>query len=144
MDFGSISTPCPKVAEGNSSLSAQSLGAERLGGLTRADHENTVSAPHTQGKTSTQGPYKGIWRNKGKWVSEMCIPKMKEKIWLGSYESAEKAAQAYDDALNNMCLAELSGAKSADEIKRFVQGHAYVGTPGFILISAQSCQVKLN
>ncbi|GLJ10373.1 hypothetical protein SUGI_0127040 [Cryptomeria japonica] len=38
-------------------------------------------------------------RNWGKWVSEVRIPNSRTKIWLGSYETAEQAARAYDFAL---------------------------------------------
>ncbi|KAK8698525.1 hypothetical protein V6N13_114637 [Hibiscus sabdariffa] len=47
--------------------------------------------------------YKGARkRNWGKWVSEIRLPNSRERIWLGSYDSAEKAARAFDAAL--FCL----------------------------------------
>ncbi|KAG2319713.1 hypothetical protein Bca4012_054048 [Brassica carinata] len=53
--------------------------------------------------------YKGVRKRKwGKWVSEIRLPNSRERIWLGSYDSPEKAARAFDAAL--FCLRG-SGAK---------------------------------
>ncbi|KAJ8471743.1 hypothetical protein OPV22_026086 [Ensete ventricosum] len=43
--------------------------------------------------------YKGVRRRKwGRWVSEIRLPNSRERIWLGSYDSPEKAARAFDAA----------------------------------------------
>ncbi|CAG7899593.1 unnamed protein product [Brassica rapa] len=58
---------------------------------------------------SSSSKYKGVRKRKwGKWVSEIRLPNSRERIWLGSYDSPEKAARAFDAAL--YCLRG-SGAK---------------------------------
>ncbi|KAJ8558010.1 hypothetical protein K7X08_004776 [Anisodus acutangulus] len=51
----------------------------------------------------SQPKYKGVRLRKwGKWVSEVRLPNSRERIWLGSYDTAEKAARAFDAA--QFCL----------------------------------------
>jgi len=50
--------------------------------------------------TKNEKKYKGVrFRKWGKWVSEIRLPNSRERIWLGSYDSAQKAAKAFDAAL---------------------------------------------
>ncbi|CAN4099624.1 unnamed protein product [Withania somnifera] len=56
-----------------------------------------------EGGNPSQPKYKGVRLRKwGKWVSEVRMPNSRERIWLGSYDTAEKAARAFDAA--QFCL----------------------------------------
>lgn len=66
--------------------------------------EQKLAAAESVGSPSSSScKYKGVRKRKwGKWVSEIRLPNSRERIWLGSYDSAEKAARAFDAAL--FCL----------------------------------------
>jgi hypothetical protein len=65
-------------------------------GASRSDGEGSP-------RLAPERRYKGVRLRKwGRWVSEIRMPNSRERVWLGSYESAEKAARAFDAAA--VCL----------------------------------------
>ncbi|KAK1275866.1 Ethylene-responsive transcription factor ERF019 [Acorus gramineus] len=68
--------------------------------------------------------YKGVRRRRwGKWVSEIRVPGTRERLWLGSYASAEAAAVAHDTAI--CCLRGSAVAAAAGRLNFPSRAEAY-------------------
>jgi hypothetical protein len=61
------------------------------------ENDQDIAPPH-EDRESRQ--FKGVRPRKwGIWVSEIRMPRSRQKIWLGSYKKPEQAARAYDAAV---------------------------------------------
>ncbi|XP_010051400.2 ethylene-responsive transcription factor ERF017 [Eucalyptus grandis] len=103
--------------------------------------EAKAAAVHEGEGARSELKFRGVRKRKwGRWVSEIRLPNSRERIWLGSYDTPEKAARAFDAAA--FCLGrpaaklnfpgsppEISGAASLspDEIQSAAASHANFG-----------------
>lgn len=68
--------------------------------MEKPSREHHFCSPIDEDRGQRCCQFKGIrFRKWGSWVSEIRMPKTRQKIWLGSYKTAEQAARAYDAAV---------------------------------------------
>lgn len=84
--------------------------------------------------TDKELQYRGVRKRKwGAWVSEIRLPNSRERIWLGSYDTPEKAARAFDAA--SFCLRGRKAKFNFPDNPPMIAGRQSL-TPGEIQIVA--------